>query len=779
MVKTFFTTIKIPGITAMDYHLVGGTSKLLEDFHRDYNKDPNARCTAWEPATFSSAPDATKHRTAEFASQMKAPGWLLKIIGRSTLPVRDHQTTTLNRKTGNIIFYSKPILLTGPKGEFSIADMHMDILNRVEPDGSPFVTIDVTVTAKADYAWLWGIQTAVESIFIAQAKDDIGAYLQSNIRTCQDLVPSQNGITTDDHLGLPGAAPEEAETLHPLPNGDHAKALDGGVASAGAGKGALYSNDSVSVYYDASEKMRRPSRRSLEKQQAVAQKPLPKQELEKQQVRPVDGTKSSSARLASPRVLSPQGAPPTQGVAGQSNGALSPRTPGKTTSILKGAKSPRSSSRKGMDKVPSARRVPSAAPTTAAPAMSGSQTERRYDQRDKVRRMCQAWAEESVPMQPKSARARIGDNGLLAANYDALSPRSRERERIRVMTPATPWEPAKPAAGDAPPAVKPAAGDAPPTVKPAAPEHAEDPADRKVPEETETTIDREGKYYIIMPSSQEQFHTPANSILPTNNHEAVVSAVAIEAPKTPAAPRGLRRVTNQSPTPAERAARRPPLSRKSASSLAHRHSQMVAPNHNGPEHDMVNGDLLSPQKSISAPGTPRGRALGPNAHPRNQKWQDDSTSFKSEKRRPPQASRTGSSVRFQPGAAVEYGDARWPGHIVAVDRDGAPLSPRTAFPSAKRVTPVHGPESPFAATPHTVAKAAPKTPQTSGPSPSEGLNGKPHVEPGLGRSATGGAQAPIEAAMTNGASTAPAGRKMEKPNWFAKTFCGCSTPAAE
>lgn len=41
----------------------------------------------------------------------------------------------------------------------------------------------------------------------------------------------------------------------------------------------------------------------------------------------------------------------------------------------------------------------------------------------------------------------------------------------------------------------------------------------RVPKETETTIDREGKYYIIMPSSQELYHTPANSILPTNHHE--------------------------------------------------------------------------------------------------------------------------------------------------------------------------------------------------------------------------------------------------------------------
>ncbi|CAL8469994.1 g9536 [Coccomyxa elongata] len=641
------------------------------------------------------------------------------LAGRSTLPIRDHQNTTLNRKTGNITFYSKPILLNGPKGEFFIADMHMDILNRVESDGSPFVTIDVTVTAKADYAWLWGIQTAVESIFISQAKDDIGAYLQSNIRTCQELVlagkvPSQNGITTDDHLGLPGAAaPEEAETLHTLPNGGHAKALDGSVASGGAGKEALYSNDSVSVYYDASEKMRRPS-----------------------------------------------------SGAGQSNGALSPRTPGKTTSVLKGAKSPRSSSRKGTDMEPSARRAPSAVPTSAAPAISGSQTERRYDQRDKVRRMCQAWAEESVPVQSNSARARIGDNGRSAANYNALSPRSRER--IRVTTPATSWEAAKPAAGDVPPAVR-----------PAAPEAAKDAVDLKAPEETETTMDREGKYYIIMPSSQERFHTPANSIVPTNHHEAGVPAAVIEVPKTPAASRGLRRVPNQSPTPAQIAARRPPLTRKSASSLAHRRSELVGPNHNGPEHDMVNGDLLSPQKSISAPGTPRGTALGPDAHPRNQKWQDDSTSFKSEKRRPPQASTPGSSVRFQPGAAVGYGDARWPGHIVAVDHDDKSMSPRTAFPSAKRVTPVHMLESPFAGTPHAVAKAAPKTAQTTSSSPRQGLNDKPRVKPEMGPSVIGGAQGQTKAARTNGTSTAPAGRKMEKPNWFAKTFCGCSTPASE
>ncbi len=51
----------------------------------------------------------------------------------------------------------------------------------------------------------------------------------------------------------------------------------------------------------------------MEKQQALAQKPVPKQELEKQMAKPVNGTEPSSARLVSPTLLSPRGAPPTQG----------------------------------------------------------------------------------------------------------------------------------------------------------------------------------------------------------------------------------------------------------------------------------------------------------------------------------------------------------------------------------------------------------------------------------------------------------------------------------
>ncbi len=59
-------------------------------------------------------------------------------------------------------------------------------------------------------------------------------------------------------------------------------------------------------------------------------------------------------------------------------GAFSPRTPAKTTSILKGAKSPRSSQRNMA--VPGPSTKPAAVAPKAAPVASGSQTERRYDQ---------------------------------------------------------------------------------------------------------------------------------------------------------------------------------------------------------------------------------------------------------------------------------------------------------------------------------------------------------------------------------------------------------------
>ncbi len=71
-------------------------------------------------------------------SLLKRP---LCLAGRPTLPIIDHQSTAFNKKTGNLAFHSAPIIQNGPNGEFSIADMNWDILNRVEADGTPFVTV--------------------------------------------------------------------------------------------------------------------------------------------------------------------------------------------------------------------------------------------------------------------------------------------------------------------------------------------------------------------------------------------------------------------------------------------------------------------------------------------------------------------------------------------------------------------------------------------------------------------------------------------------------------
>jgi hypothetical protein len=42
---------------------------------------------------------------------------------------------------------------------------------------------------------------------------------------------------------------------------------------------------------------------------------------------------------------------------------------------------------------------------------------------------------------------------------------------------------------------------------------------RRLPEALPSTIDREGKYYIIMPPTNELFHTPANSLMPISREE--------------------------------------------------------------------------------------------------------------------------------------------------------------------------------------------------------------------------------------------------------------------
>lgn len=43
------------------------------------------------------------------------------------------------------------------------------------------------MTAKADQPWLWGVQSAVEAVFIAQTKDDILAYLEYCQRLFKEL----------------------------------------------------------------------------------------------------------------------------------------------------------------------------------------------------------------------------------------------------------------------------------------------------------------------------------------------------------------------------------------------------------------------------------------------------------------------------------------------------------------------------------------------------------------------------------------------------------------
>ena len=54
-------------------------------------------------------------------------------------------------------------------------------------ESGSMMQVDVTVTAKADQPWLWGLQSAVEAIFIAQAKDDILAFLEYCLRLFKEL----------------------------------------------------------------------------------------------------------------------------------------------------------------------------------------------------------------------------------------------------------------------------------------------------------------------------------------------------------------------------------------------------------------------------------------------------------------------------------------------------------------------------------------------------------------------------------------------------------------
>ena len=63
--------------------------------------------------------------------------------------------------------------------------------------------VDVIVTAKTDQPWLWGVQSAVEAIFITQAKDDILSYLEYNVRLFKELHAMQQASIS--YLSIPGS----------------------------------------------------------------------------------------------------------------------------------------------------------------------------------------------------------------------------------------------------------------------------------------------------------------------------------------------------------------------------------------------------------------------------------------------------------------------------------------------------------------------------------------------------------------------------------------------
>ncbi|CAL5218821.1 g551 [Coccomyxa viridis] len=123
-----------------------------------------------------------------------------------------------------MLYSSRPLIIAaggdGSSSEYELAAVYYQILNRRAADSAAYITVDVTVTAKADQPWLWGLQSAVEAIFIAQAKDDILAFLEYCLRLFKELhrtmqLPSQQKLrasrsrpSATPRGAIPGGAPD-------------------------------------------------------------------------------------------------------------------------------------------------------------------------------------------------------------------------------------------------------------------------------------------------------------------------------------------------------------------------------------------------------------------------------------------------------------------------------------------------------------------------------------------------------------------------------------------
>ena len=76
-------TLKVPHSMhgLQDFHIVSGRPEVMIEFQRAHNDDEYTKVEPWVPASFEDTPELTKRRKMFFKSQIKAPGWLKKMLG--------------------------------------------------------------------------------------------------------------------------------------------------------------------------------------------------------------------------------------------------------------------------------------------------------------------------------------------------------------------------------------------------------------------------------------------------------------------------------------------------------------------------------------------------------------------------------------------------------------------------------------------------------------------------------------------------------------------------
>lgn len=170
MVKEYVLSTLIDDSSVQDvYKAIWEDSSVWAGYHHSCDH-PDAIVTPWE----------NKKRKVTFSTPLTAPGFIKKIVGVEVLEVVETQTLQ-QHADGSLVVESLPLLAAPGASKFTT---HALFIMTEAVNGKQCCKLEIKITCTCS---IWGMQTTVEAMMIAQAEESMDKFLAWAKKHCLDV----------------------------------------------------------------------------------------------------------------------------------------------------------------------------------------------------------------------------------------------------------------------------------------------------------------------------------------------------------------------------------------------------------------------------------------------------------------------------------------------------------------------------------------------------------------------------------------------------------------